>query len=83
MSRTLVAAAGRLKKRNCSGGSPLREAAKASHCPLLTLFRLLPDRPHDRVTAGRWNLSRHSPPLLVYSRCAFQRDPTLTDVALP
>jgi hypothetical protein len=39
--------------------------------------------PHARVSAAQGNFSCHSSMFLVYSRCAFHRDPTVTDFALP
>jgi hypothetical protein len=39
--------------------------------------------PHARVSAAQGNFSCHSSMFLVYSRCAFRRDPTVTDFALP
>ena len=39
--------------------------------------------PHARVSAEPCNFSCHSSIFLVYSRCAFHRDPTWTDFALP
>src|SRR5262249_30391365 len=47
------------------------------------MFQRLPDRPHVRVPAERCTFSYHSSTYLVYSRCLYHRDPTLTDVALP
>jgi hypothetical protein len=39
--------------------------------------------PHARVSAAQGNFSCHSSMFLVYSRCAFRRDSTVTDFALP
>jgi TOMM system kinase/cyclase fusion protein len=49
----------------------------------LNLFRLLPDRPNATVPAARCTFACHSSRFLVYSRCSCDRDPTLTNVALP
>src|SRR5512132_995603 len=50
---------------------------------LLKRFRQPPDRPHVKVLAERGHFTCHPSRFLVYSRCASQRDYTLTNGVLP